>query len=502
MNGTTFAILLCALYGALTLGLSWLGMRKTADLRSFAVGKGDMSPVLVGVTMASSIASTATFVINPGFVYKDGLSAWAHYGLAAMAGLACALVLLSRGFHKIGARTQAVTLPDWIKKRYDSPALGVGFALLSLLYITFIVLILAGSALIVSQLFDVSYHLSLVGILLFTFSYVLMGGTYAHAYTNAFQGGLMGLISVGVFVVGMSRIGLDFGGALSGVQSAGAHFASWTNPDSSLYYDVFSVFISAFVVTAALMLQPHILTKVLYLKKERDLNRFLVVAVGTSVVFSLMLFIGFFARFDGLAIAAQDKVVIGYVAQTFPPLVTSFVLVTLLAAGMSTLDGILVSISTVVVKDLVLPLRARGRRSDEVSDDDQRRALGWSRYTLVAIGLVSLALAWDPPKLLGLFAQQGVYGLVAASAAPLLLGILRPSFSRPRTVGALALLGVGIHFALKLGADVQNPGVSAAWGILVSVGLGFALARFLPARHMAPAELAMTQRSATIRRAA
>jgi hypothetical protein len=49
-------------------------MRKTSNLRSFAIGSGDMSPVLVGITLSSSVASTATLVINPGFVYTDGLS--------------------------------------------------------------------------------------------------------------------------------------------------------------------------------------------------------------------------------------------------------------------------------------------------------------------------------------------------------------------------------------------------------------------------------------------
>lgn len=105
-----------------------------------------------------------------------------------------------------------------------------------------------------------------------------------------------------------------------------------------------------------------------------------------------------------------------------------------------------------------------------------------SRYVLVGVGLVSLALAWDPPKLLGLFAQQGVYALVAASAAPMFLGVLRPELKDARVVAALAFLGVGTHFLLSWGFGVTNPSVSAGWGILVSVGLGWLLsARVRPA---------------------
>ncbi|RMG11676.1 MAG: sodium:solute symporter family protein, partial [Deltaproteobacteria bacterium] len=392
MSATVFSAILLGLYATVTVALSILGMRKTEGLDSFAIGKGDMGPVLVGITMASSIASTATFVVNPGFVFTDGLAAWAHYGLAAMAGLCCALVLVSRGFHRIGSEVGALTLPGWIERRYGAPWLGRLFALLTLLYVSFVVLILAGSALIIGQLFGLSYHGALLAVLGFVFGYVLLGGTYAHAYTNAFQGGLMLLIAGGLFGAGLLRYGTEFGSHLAAV---GSDFAAWINPGSTLYGSVFSVFVAAFVVTAALMLQPHIITKVLYLKRSRDLRRFLTVTVAASVVYSLMLFVGFWARFAGLEPRGQDTVVIEWIAATFPPVVVSFVLVTLLAAGMSTLDGILVAISTVVASDLVLPF---------LRTEDPDRRLRWglhaSRIAVVAIGLVSLALAWNPPALL------------------------------------------------------------------------------------------------------
>ncbi len=475
MSAGVFGAALLGVYCLITIALSVVGMKKTSDLKSFAIGKGDMSPTLVGLTMASSIASTATFVINPGFVYADGLSAYLHYGVAAMGGLAVALVVMSKSFHRIGSQVAAVTLPDWLKKRFGSQRLGVGFALLSLLYITFIVLILAGSAIILGGLFGLDYHLALVGVLLFVFSYVLMGGSYAHAYTNAFQSVMMLVIAVGLFAVGVWRIDGSF---MVQMQDVSASFASVFNEQSALYNGPFSVFISAFVVTAALMMQPHILTKVLYLKEEKDLRTFLVVTIVCSVLFSLMLFIGFFARFSGLEVPAQDKVVVVWITQNFSPVIVSFVLVTLLAAGMSTLDGILVSLSTVVVADLVLPFSPA---------DKEGNGLWYSRIALVVIGLVSLALAWNPPALLGIFAQQGVYGLVAASFAPFFLGTLFPQVKSAVPVAWLAVVGVATHGVLQV-AGVENPAVSAAWGILVSGALAFVVAKTVraPAASMTP----------------
>ena len=472
---------LVALYAGLTLWLSVLGMRKTTSLRSFAIGSGDMPPWLVGITMSSSIASTATFVVNPGFVWKDGVSAWLHYGVAAMLGLACALILLSKGFFAIGSKVSAVTLPDWLRKRYGSPRLGLFFAVLSLFYLTFIVLILSASARIIGQLFGIDYHVALIANLLFVFSYVLMGGTYAHAYTNSLQGGLMVVIALIVFISGARYLDGD---SLSTLSAVSPHFLSVINPDSVLYNDVFSVFGASFVITFALMLQPHILTKVLYLRRAEDMKRFLVVAIGTSIVFSLMLFVGFFAHLAQIDVTQQDNVVLAYVGQTFSPLLKSFVLVTLLAAGMSTLDGILVAISTVVVSDLVVtPMVAR---HPERAEEIMKKGLSWSRVVLVVVGIVALGLSWDPPKLLGLFAQQGVYGLVAASAAPILVGIFRPDEQRGALVGALAVVGLVIHYGLNLGLGVQNPAVSAGLAIVLSVGVGFLASARAPRSAVVP----------------
>ena len=112
------------LYLGATAWLAWLGWRKTRDLKSFATGGGTMSPLVVGITLAASMASTATFVINPGFIYKHGVAALIHLGVAVSLGIITGLIVLSAGFQRIGARTGALTLPHWIGQRYGSLRLG------------------------------------------------------------------------------------------------------------------------------------------------------------------------------------------------------------------------------------------------------------------------------------------------------------------------------------------------------------------------------------------
>ncbi len=456
-----------AVYLAAVYWLSWLGMRKTTSLVGFAIGNRDMGPVLVGVVMASSIASTATFVINPGFVYNHGLSALLHYGVAAQAGVACGLLAVCKGFRRVGDTHGCLTVPDWIRARYGSETLARAFAVLNLLSIAFVVLIMVGCALLVVALFGVSYELALAGTLVVVFSYVLLGGTYAHAYTNVVQAAMMAVVAVMLFASGAHHLG---NGVVDAFAQVSTSFASVLNPESNLYGTVFSVFVSAFVVTFALMLQPHILTKVLYLRSERDVNRFILTSVALGVVFSLCLFAGLYARLDGMVFPPeqQDRVVTEYVVQAFGgggagEVVSAITLVTMLAAGMSTLDGILVALSTMVTHDLVL----RGRR-----DGDARAGLTASRLALVAVGVIAFLLALEPPALVGLFAQRGVYGLAAASFVPVLFGVMVRTTIPAWVVASAAAVALLVHVGLQWFGGVANPAVSSCIAIAISVGVG------------------------------
>jgi sodium/pantothenate symporter len=456
---------LLAVYLGIVYWLSWIGMRKTTTLAGFSVGNKDMGPVLVGVVMASSIASTATFVINPGFVYTHGLSALLHYGVAAQAGVAFGLIAVSKGFRRVGEAHGSLTIPDWIRARFGSPALALFFALINLLSVSFVVLIMVGCAILVQQLCGLSYVGSLVAVLVVVFSYVLMGGTYAHAYTNAVQGVMMAAVAVLLFASGLHLVDADL---WSSMQAISPDWASAINPTSDLYGSVFSVFVSAFVVTFALMMQPHILTKVLYLRSDRDVNRFLLTAIVLGTIYGLCLFVGLWARLGGLdvPVQAQDTVVAQYVNQAFGEglggeMVTTLVLLALLAAGMSTLDGILVALSAMVTHDIYLRLRPQ----------DAAGGLRLSRWVLVGVGLVAFALAVDPPRLVGLFAQKGVYGLAAASFVPIVCGVVVRGPVSARLMGVAAATGLGLHLVLHLWGGMDNPAVSACWAILGSVML-------------------------------
>ena len=71
------------------------------------------------------------------------------------------------------------------------------------------------------------------------------------------------MVAIALFIFGHGLATMD-GGFFENLQAQGAGFAGFVNPESNLYFDFFSTFAAGFIVTFALMMQPHILTKTLY----------------------------------------------------------------------------------------------------------------------------------------------------------------------------------------------------------------------------------------------
>lgn len=485
--------------------LAWMGHKKTSDIESFSIGSGEMNPMVVGVTLAASIASAATFVINPGFVYAHGVSALMHFGVAAGAGIIVGLVGLSTGFRKVGTRFKAITMPQWMGERYGSRAMAIYFAAMNLLSVTFAVLIVGALSIVMQQTLELTNIESLVLIIGFVFSYIFVGGTWAHAYTNTLQGVIMIIISLIIILSGVHLLGDGF---LEKFAQESPNLAGLVNPESPLFSSVFTVFISGFLIGFALVCQPHILTKALYVKSDQDVRRYLVVTIVVFTIFTALLLVGLYAHALELPREAfldsntgkfrQDLVMTVYLGKTFSAPMLAVIAVALMAAGMSTLDGILVALSSIAANDLFLNLTRDNVLKHKTPKERSIIAHRASQIILVLIGLATFVICLDPPKLLGIFGQLGVYGIVAAGAVPILFGIVVPRGYR-RVAFSAAIVGPLVHFLLyawvsraqesgtQLAQVVQgwgplqylfdttapqlgllNPGVTATYGIIAS----------------------------------
>lgn len=503
-------------YLIVTTVLAYIGSQKTDGIASFAIGKGDMHPAVVGITLAASIASTATFVINPGFVYVHGLSALLHFGAAAGTGIVGGLLVLSLGFRRIGTDTKALTLPQWLGNRYASKAMTIFFAAVNLLTVMFVVLIVGAISIVMQRTLGLTNFESVTLTIGFVFSYIFLGGTYAHAYTNTLQGFIMAIIAAIIVASGFHLLAGGWESVMTTLGATDPNLTKMANPaplfdQFPLYSSFFSVWIAGLVIGFALVSQPHILIKVLYVDSDEKMWKSLGVCIAVFTVFTALLLVGFYAHLMQIPVEQfmdpatgtfdQDSVLTVYVTEAFSPTMVAIIAVALLSAGMSTLDGILIALSSIAANDLFLNLTEDNLLADKSDEQKSHIAHRAGQVILIAMGITTFVLALNPPELLGIFGQLGVYGIIAASAVPILGGILFKDMGR-KPMFAAAFAGLGVHLDLyllgmwaaqdgipltDLAASTPvlawvldthvpllgfaNPAVTATWGIFASIAV-------------------------------
>ncbi len=472
-----------AIYVVVTLVLAWRGWRRTGSVSSFATGGGTLSPWVVGLSLAAQLTSVATFVVNPGLVFAYGLAGLLGFGVAAALGITVGLVLFSRAFRRVGQSNAALTVPQWIGARFDSKGLATGFGLLSLGLVSYAVLIVVALAYVLSLLLGLPPWLPALALTAFVFGYVALGGANAHASTNAVQAVIM--LVVALLLIGSGLPTLWQGEGLFAVLSSqDPALVQATNPASLYFRNLFEVFACNFLVGLALVCQPHILSKALYVKSDRDVRRYLGVAIGVGTVFMMMMWVGLFARLELPVGTTIDTVVPLYIASHFGPALQVFISIGLLCAGISTLEGIVLALSAICSIDLFLvPLGERLMPARSPAERG-RAALLVGRLSIAVAAVLTAALSLQQISnptggSVAIFAQYGVYGLITASFVPLAAGMFLPSASKRAVVFAVmaslgayvAAAGFGFTSMSNNPAFLATCGIATGWGAFASVQL-------------------------------
>ena len=473
MDPKTLAWTAILAYAGVNLLLALRSFRTTGTLRSFALGDGRIPPAVVGLSLAAQLASVATFVINPGLVYAYGVPALLGIGVATFGGITLGLTILSPAFRSIGTRVSAMTLPGWLGGRYRSRGLQLGMALVSLLLVTFVVMIVVGIGYVLQGLLGIDPALGALGTIVLSFGCVLMGGATSSAWSNAAQAVVMLVVAVILVGSGLPHLAHGPTAFLERLGAQDPALVGWTNPTSPYFRTLAEVLLANFLVGVAIVCQPHVVTKALSLRSERDMRTYLLTGIGAATTFALVLSVGLFARLSLPPVARIDLVVPTYVAAVFSPGLQLLVSMGMLAAGLSTLEGLVLALSAILAGDLFLPLMSLGSSADP--EELARRALKWSRLALVGLGALSCWLARgqiaNPTGgSVGIFAQLGVYCVFSAAFAPMLFGVLCdeiPEGLAPLAASVAVVTYLGL-WAGQVGAFSNNPAVLSASALVCS----------------------------------
>ena len=478
---------LIIVYMAVVLFFVIRGARKSQTMADYAVGSIAFSPVFVGLSLAAQMTSAATFIINPGFIALYGVAGVVSYAVILPIAAMVSLIVLTKGFRAHGSTVKALSMAQWMGTRYKSRGYALFFGFLGLLLVTFIVLIVVGLVKVLSKTLDVSELSVLIGIVVFIFGYMMFGGANSMVYTNTVQAILMLVVAFILLGSGYEHFSAGIKGFIDKLANIDPNLARIPNPESFLFRDWFEIGFAQVVVGMAIVCQPHIITKSLLLKTDKDVNKYLTAGVITELIFFAVVFAGLYARltfpdltFRGAPLQ-MDGIISAYVVEEFPVFVGLIVVLGLISAGISTLEGLIQALSTTITKDIIEPLFGKAMPADEQKRDKVRLII--NKAAIGALALVTLWLSWDqliaPNLSVAIFAQNGVYAYFSAAFLPILMGMFLKGVPKAAPIAA-SITAIVLHFWISLNnvqipftaSSGQNPGVAAAVAITVSVFVG------------------------------
>lgn len=505
--------ILIAFYAVAILFFVVRGAVKIKSMKDYAVGSVSFSPYFVGLSLAAAMTSAATFVINPGLIANYGISGVLSFGVFFPIATVISLVVLTKSFRRYGESVKAMSLASWIGNRFNNKAYALFIALLSVLLITFIVLILVALTKVFASALNTNEIWTLAAIVLFVFGYMMFGGANSMVYTNMIQASIMIVVAIILLLSGLPHFEGGITGFFSQLAGIDPALVKPTNPGSPLFRDFYEIAFAQIVIGIAVVCQPHIITKSLLLKKESDVNKFLITSIVVELLFFSVIIAGLYARleFPDLTLNGQklatDSIIPSYVVKVFSnglvaTLVGLLVILGLVSAGMSTLEGLIQSLSSSITNDIIKPLWG-----DKKNFAD-RKYIRLNRAAIVALAIVAFVMSRNQllhPKLsVAILAQNGVYAYFSIIFVPILMGIFLKNIKVwiPFVASVIAALthfsvyyffpflhshGVNFGFYNKyLEGVVRNPAIAASSAIVLSAIVGFGLmylSRMNPAKQ-------------------
>ncbi|SEJ72069.1 sodium/proline symporter [Bhargavaea ginsengi] len=470
---TLFTWIGFAAFLAIMLVLGYIGTKKTKNIRDFAIGGGRLGPVVLGLSFAATYLSAATFLGYPGWSHEWGLTnLWLM--LAMIGGGAIGVLMVAKKIRKLNEEQKSLSLPDWLGDYYNSDLLRVGTGLILLFNIFYIAAQFVAGARIFEYLLGMDYRTGLILITVIVVVYVFGGGAFADIYTDAVQVILMAIAGIVIFISGIvifwrDGIAATFSGITDNLAAQDPNLVTVFNPDSAHFYSIGAV-IGAICIQWAFASAPHLFNKVLGIKSEKDLGKMILTYVIVASLSVLVLFGGLYSRVAlGSGDVVADLALMEYVAWAFPAAVVALFGVVILAAAMSTTDGLFVSISTVFANDIFLKFLVRKGYVRVDEEKAEKIALRISRLTVPVVGIIALLIVMKPPAYMGDIMWIGISGVAAGTLGPILYAVYGRKKASARAAEASMIIGLLAYLILYFSGII--PSTMTAGAVATGIGI-------------------------------
>jgi Na+/proline symporter len=408
--------------------------RRTRTAKDFFVAGQGIGLIALTLSAMSATLSGFAFIGGPGLVYALGIGAMFIILPAAVTSSMGAWVLAKR-MRLLAELRGMITVSDAIGARYRSPfAQGLSGVAILIAVIGYMATNILALGLVIDAIFGIGLGWGIWLGMGVTLGYAVAGGIVAGIYTDVFQGALMAVASVLVFV-----FTLQAGGGMEGIsRTILAADPGFLGPWGHLTpLAALSFF---FVFGLGSLGQPHVIHK-FYMLRDPQRLKWYPLLVTSALMLTMLLYFGVGVSVKALvtdgqlaALGSPDQATPTFLLHYTPVLLAALVFSGVAAAIMSTVNSFMNIGAAVITHDIPVAL---GRHL--------RDELFWGRVSTVLISVVAALLAQVSGTLVAFLGIFG-WGLFASTLVPALaIGLNWEGATR---AGAIASISTGLAITL------------------------------------------------------
>lgn len=458
-------------YFLILIGISGYAYLKRRNSKNFSeeyfVGGRSFGPWLVAFIWATSWTSGGTFIGTPAVYYSIGWTSLLWQAGAGVLGM-IGMLSIGRRIARFAHEHHCVTLPDLFVERFQSRLMGICAALSILIFgVAYMVSQYVAAARILETFIGIPYLWAIIFFAIIVGIYTTVGGIRGVAYNTVLQGVLMlgGSIAIAVILL------KEAGGLAEVAQSLKEIDPDLlVPPGPKNFLPLPTAFSTFFILGVAVMAQPHVVTRIFTVKDMNSLKR-------AGALIGLITLVWFFALFlSALAaralipnIEVPDRIFPTVVLKYTGSVLSGLLLSAPFAAVMSTVSSLILSTSGAVMKDIY---------QRNINPGAQPATIKKISYvSTIAISVLVLFLALNPPTFLQNIVMFAISGFAASFTVPILMGFF---WKGGTPMGGLCSMvgGFVTLIALYLQPNPNPLGFNPlVWGLLVSAVLMYAVSK-------------------------
>jgi sodium/pantothenate symporter len=449
--------------------IGYVSSKNTNNLSDFFVMSGKAGAIVSGFAYFATQYSMSTFMGCPATCYKVGFAGLSISVPGLVFSMIIPALLVGRKLIKLGRKNSFLTLADYLGSRYESDDLRTLQAVLMILFmIPMMGAQTIGAGVILRTYTGAPEWVGIVGMGVIVIFYCMSGGIRGAMLTDVIQGGLMLATAIVTFIASV-----NLGGGMEAITSKLFQMnpAYLSHPGVGNAYN-WGNYVSMIVLWSFFSIsQPTLVTKFFAMKNYKVMFKATILGtMGMWIAATLIEWAGVNAivSIPGLAGKNIDFVVPLILQNSMSPIISTILITGIMAAGMSTIDSLLISATGAITRD-IYQMRIKKTATDA-------EVLSMSRIVTVVIGIIAIIFGVSRPSTifkLILFA----FGGLGIWTAPVLLGLYWKGATK---AGAFAGVIVGetlfVLMTLKFHSWALgfNP-LMTAWAYAMIVMIGVSL---------------------------